>query len=206
MKQYHALSESIRWRMLVEVAKAGIQEAGYTLVSREPGRGLSNVWNATKGKAKFKIAIKTTQDRAIAFPPMNSGKNWKTLDNVDMIAIASTDSKTEPTEVEVHLLKASVVRDNFNLAYKARTKAGQKNKDGYGMWVSMNPVQNEVLNVGAGFIKNSKPVATYPIEPLLEALNLPDDPAPNETENVGPANMQDLVDQIIKGIGQRLVA
>src|SRR5580658_2824944 len=101
---WNDLSEYARtWRVLVHGAKKGAAEAGYTM-SRLPGRGLSNVWQVQKnGKAQI-AAIRTTRDRHIAFPPLEGGKKWKTLDDVDLVIVAATDSKHDPKKVAVYIL------------------------------------------------------------------------------------------------------
>ena len=107
------LSESERWRLMVDAAKAGMAAQGYSL-ARVPGRGMSNVWNVTKDGETRMASIRTTRDRYIAFPPLEGGTKWKTLDDVEMVAVATVDSKDAPEKVEVYLFPADDVRQRFN--------------------------------------------------------------------------------------------
>lgn len=163
------LPESARWRLMVDAAKKGAEAAGYKL-TRVPGRGLSNVWTLEMNGKKQLTAIRTTRDRWLAFPPLQGGKKWKTLDDVDLVVVATVDAKEDPKQVEVYILPAKHVREHFNTALAARAKAGYKNLDNFGMWVGLDPDPRGIAtSVGSGIIKNYKPVAVYAIEPLIAA-------------------------------------
>ena len=60
---------------------------------------------------------------------MEKGTKWKTLSDVDLVAVASVDDRDNPENIEVYLFPAADVRKRFNAAYKARTKGGLKVKD-----------------------------------------------------------------------------
>lgn len=163
--RWNELTEAGRiWHVLVHAAKKGAEEAGYTL-SRVPGRGLSNVWTLQKdGKAQV-ASIRTTRDRWIAFPPLEGGKKWKTLDDVELVIVAATDSKKNPKTVEVYIFPASDVRKRFDASYAARIKEGFVMRDDFGMWVNLDPDhRGTVWSVGSGIIKDYKRVALYPME------------------------------------------
>ncbi len=91
------LSEAARWRLLVDAAKQAAGKAGYKL-TRVPGRGLSNIWSMEKGGKTQMAAIRTTRDRWIAFPPLNGGTEWKTLDDVKLVVVAAVELEREPTK------------------------------------------------------------------------------------------------------------
>src|SRR5690348_1183574 len=73
------MGESAAWHLMVSAALKGGQKLGYAL-ERQPGRGLSNVYEATKDGKMHIVSVRTTRDRWIAFPPLDGGKGWKTLD------------------------------------------------------------------------------------------------------------------------------
>ena len=165
----NTLSESARWRLLVDAAKQGAQEQGYVL-SRIPGRGLSNVWNMEKDGKSQVGAIRTTRDLWIAFPPLEGGTKWKTLDDAELVVVASVDSKDDPQNIEIYIFPAQEVRKRFNAAYAARMKAGHVQKDNYGMWVALHPDERGIASsVGSGIAKQYPAVAIYSIEALMAA-------------------------------------
>lgn len=161
------LPDSARWRLMVDAAKAGMMAKGYAL-ERVPGRGMSNVWNVTKdGKTRI-ASIRTTRDRYIAFPPLEGGARWKTLDDVELVVVATVDSKDAPERVEVYLFPAGDVRQRFNASYAARLKEGQSIKDNFGMWVGLDRDDRGIAaSVGAGILEKYEPIANYAIADLL---------------------------------------
>jgi len=155
------------YRVLVHAAKTGASEAGFQL-TRKPGRGLSNVWDVTKDGSTMAASIRTTRDRWFAFPPLNGGKKWKTLDDVDLVIVAAVNNKENPTKAEVYLFNAQEVRERFDAAYKARAAAGQILKDNFGMWVALDdPNRGLPADTGSGLAKKYKPIATYDIADLM---------------------------------------
>ena len=161
------LSESERWRLMVDAAKAGMAAQGYSL-ARVPGRGMSNVWNVTKDGETRMASIRTTRDRYIAFPPLEGGTKWKTLDDVELVAVATVDSKDAPEKVEVYLFPADDVRRRFNASYAARAKEGQSIKDNFGMWVGLDRDDRGIAaSIGTGILEHYKPIGVYAITDLL---------------------------------------
>jgi hypothetical protein len=161
------LSETVRWRLMVNAAKKAMEAQGYSL-ARVPGRGLSNIWNITKDGKTQAASIRTTRDRYIAFPPLEGGARWKTLDDVEMVIVATVDSKEDPENVEVYLFPADDVRKRFNAHYAARTKDGQTIKDNFGMWVGLDRDDRSLASsIGTGIIDHYKRIAVYPIADLL---------------------------------------
>lgn len=166
----NSLPEGQRWRLLVDAALKAMEAEGYSL-NRVPGRGLSNIWNVEKNGKKFVASIRTTRDRWIAFPPLDGGKKWKTLDEVDVVAVAAVDSKENPRNIEVYVFPADDVRKRFNDAFAARTKAGQVNKDKYGMWVGLDQDKRGIAaSVGSGIVDYHKPIANYSIDALISEV------------------------------------
>jgi len=161
------LSETVRWRLMVEAAKKGAISQGYAL-QRVPGRGLSNIWTITKDGKPQRASIRTTRDRWIAFPSLAKGTKWRTLDDVEVVIVASVDSREEPENVEVYIFPADEVRKRFHAAYAARVNDGQKVRDNFGMWVGLDRDERGIAaSVGSGIIEKYKRVEVYPIEELL---------------------------------------
>jgi len=196
--QFDALSESNRWRTLVDAAKRAAQEQGYAL-SRVPGRGMSNVWNIEKNGKILVASIRTTRDRWIAFPPLEGGKKWKTLDGVGAVIVAALDSKDDAKNVEVYYFPADEVRARFNAAYAARAKDGHKIPDNFGMWIALDPDSRGIASsVGAGLAAKYKPIATYPLDALLSAMpSSPEQEVPTgedvEPEESRPASIAEVM-------------
>ncbi len=199
---WNELSEYARtWRVLVHAAKKGAADAGYTM-SRLPGRGLSNVWEVKKDGKTHVAAIRTTRDRHIAFPPLEGGKKWKTLDDVDLVIVAATDSKKDPKKVEVYIFPASDVRKRFDDSYAARTEDGHVVRNNYGMWLSLDPDHRPgPSRVGSGIIKNYERAGLYPMETLVaeaKALTWSDGDAepdaPLEEDEVQPTTIAEVMD------------
>ena len=162
------LSETVRWHLLVNAAKKAADAEGYSM-ERVPGRGLSNIWNVTKDGETKVASIRTTRDRWIAFPPLESGTKWKTLDDVDTVIVATVDSKEEPENIEFYIFPADDVRKRFDAAYAARQKNGQSVKDNFGMWIGLDQDKRGIASsVGSGIIDHYKCVATYAIPDLLD--------------------------------------
>ena len=81
------------WRILVGAATRAMEEKGFEL-SRIPGRGRSNIWDIRKDGDKKRASIRTTKDKWFAFPPLEGGKKWATLDDVDVVVVSAVDAKT----------------------------------------------------------------------------------------------------------------
>jgi hypothetical protein len=155
------------WRVLVEAGKRGAHEEGHKL-TRVAGRGMSNVWVAEKNGKKVKAAIRTTRDRWIAFQPVDGGKRWKTLDDVEVVIVVAVDSKDDPQNVEVYMLPAIEVRHRFEEAFTARTEAGQVPTDNFGMWVCLDhDPRGLAASIGSGITEKFRPIAVYSIASLL---------------------------------------
>lgn len=164
---FKQLDASTRWKVLVHAVRKGAESKGYAM-KRHPGRGLSNIWDVQRGGEKRIAAIRTTQDRYIAFPPLNGGKKWKTLTDVDLVYVGAVDSKDEPTKVEVYCFDAKEVRQQFDAAYKARVSDGHIVKDNFGLWVNLDPDNRNIASsVGAGIAAKHKPIAVFALDDLI---------------------------------------
>ncbi len=158
------MPNQIPWPVLVDAAKRGLEKEGYML-RRVPGRGRSNTWEAHRNGKVRRVSIRTTNDRWIAFPPMNGGSKWKTLDDVDLVAVAAVDDRDEPKAIEVYIFEAAEVRSRFVAAHAARTKAGFVVRDDFGMWVNLDEDHRRLpASVGSGLASEHQSIAVYPIE------------------------------------------
>jgi hypothetical protein len=156
-------------RRLVEAAKRAMQQQGFKL-EKLPGRGLSNVWRVEKDGKVQKACIRTTQDRWYAFPPLENGTKWKTLDDVDSVIVSAVDAKNGPKAAQVYLFPAPEVRKRFDAAYQARTENGDRvQRDKYGMWVNLDIDERGIASsVGSGMANDYPQIATFPLWSLPE--------------------------------------
>jgi len=153
-----------KWRVLVKAAKRTLSEQGYAL-EKVPGRGKSNIWRITKdGKTQI-ASIRTTQDRWIAFPPLNGGTQWKTLDDADLVVVATVDDCASPKAIETYIFPADEIQKRFHDAYHARIEAGQVVTDNFGMWVALDKDKRNIpASIGSGVIDKYPPVAIYGVK------------------------------------------
>lgn len=152
-------SNTRKWHILVEAAKKSLESSGY-IIERLPGRGRSNIWKIEKDGHSQLASIRTTQDRWIAFPPLE-GK-WKTLNDVDLVLVAAVDDRNDPKNVDVYLFPADEVRERFDASYKARIEAGQKVRDNFGMWVCLDKDNRGVAaSAGSGISEEHEKIAAY---------------------------------------------
>ncbi len=159
--QFNQMSRTERRRVLVDAAKRALTETTAEL-RRLPGRGRSNVWAAEESGRIKRVAIRTTQDRWFAFPPMENGTKWKTLSDVDVVVVAAVDNRDDPKHVEVYRFDAGEVRKRFDESYAARTGAGQSEPDGYGMWVGLDVDRRGLpASVGSGLASVYPPIRTH---------------------------------------------
>jgi len=200
--------ETDRWQFLVDAAKRGVEEQGYQL-DRQPGRGLSNVWNLRRNGSVQTASIRTTRDRSFAFPPLDGGTKWKTLDDVDLVVVAAVDSKAQPRNIEVYLFPAEEVRKRFAASYAARRDAGLVVRDDFGMWVGLDADARGVpASIGSGIAVQHKPIAVYPIDSLTSsATKRPSVPlatsAPFESE-AAPASHFSTIADVMSWARQRV--
>jgi hypothetical protein len=160
------MGESIAWRLMVDAALQGARGQGYEL-KRRPGRGLSNTYIMTKDGGSQSVSLRTTRDRWVAFPPLDDGKRWKTLDDVDMVLVSAVDNRLNPQNVEVYLFPGDEVRKRFNASYAARVGAGHTVRNDYGMWVPLDKGLDDVPSqVGHSLAVDYPPIARFTLNEL----------------------------------------
>jgi hypothetical protein len=191
------MGQSAAWHLMVRGAIKGAEQAGYSL-KRQPGRGLSNTYEVTKdGKTKV-ASVRTTQDRWIAFPPLEKGTRWKTLDDVELVLVSAVDNRENPQNVDVYLFPADEVRKRFDASYAARIKQGHTVRDDYGMWVMLDKGDNEVPSqVGHSLALDYPAIARFSIDELEAEMGDStadeDEGAPVEPLDVGNPVEGDLL-------------
>lgn len=166
------MEASERWHLMVSAALKGTSDLGYSH-KRQPGRGLSNTYEMTKNGATQVASVRTTRDRWIAFPPLEGGTKWKTLDDADLVIVASVDDRENPEFVEVYLFSADEVRKRFDASYEARRKHGHNMRDNFGMWVTLDRGDDEVpTQVGHSLAVDFPYIARFSIAELAADLDL----------------------------------
>ena len=129
------------------------------------------MWEVTLAGKNARLAIRTTQDRYIAFNPLDSGTSWKTLDDVELVAVAAVDAvddHIDPQDIDVYLFEADHVRKHFNDAHAAKIADGQTVTDNFGMWVGLDADNRDIpASVGSGIAVGHEPIATFSMSELL---------------------------------------
>lgn len=182
-----------RWHLLVDTALQALEEKGYR-ARKVPRKGRQNIWSIEQDGDEKLIAIRTSQDRWFAFPPLD-GNHWKTLDDVDLVVVATVDDKDHPRKAEVYLFPADEVRRRFNEAFAARVEAGRTGMSDFGMWVALDIHETGGANdVGSGIIESYPPISIIPLEidtPELTASSaLATENSVISSHNAGQPNVQ----------------
>ncbi len=136
---FEQLGPQDAWQVLNRAVTLALKEAGYEL-SRVPGRGRSNVHQITKSGKTQVATIRTSRDRWIAYPPLDGGKRWKTLDDSDVVIISTVDDRYKPHNVEVYQMSKDAVRKAFDKAYAEKIKIGRVVTNNFGMWISLDKI------------------------------------------------------------------
>jgi hypothetical protein len=89
------ISDTHIWARMNGALKKAAVEKGYQL-TRLPGRGRSNVWEVRKAGHLMKASFRTTTNRWIAFPPLDHGARFKTLEDVELVFVAAVDDPETP--------------------------------------------------------------------------------------------------------------
>lgn len=197
------MGQGAAWHLMVRGALKGAEQAGYTL-KRQPGRGLSNTYEMTKGGETKVASVRTTQDRWIAFPPLENGTRWKTLDDVDLVLVSAVDDRYNPQNVDVYLFPAEEVRRRFDASYAARIAEGHTVRDDYGMWVLLDKGDDQVISqVGHSLAVDYPAIAHFTIDELEGEV--PDrSSSRNEEEPADPMDSEKPVDDQLNTIAEVL--
>jgi hypothetical protein len=160
------MGETASWRLMVSAALEGAKQAGYAM-KRQPGRGLSNTYEMTKdGKTQI-ASVRTTRDRYIAFPPLDGGKKWKTLDTADLVLVSAVTDPGDPQSVDVYLFPGEEVRKRFDASYAARIANGHTVREDFGMWVMIDEGDETIVSqVGHGLAVDYPAIAHFTIDEL----------------------------------------
>lgn len=160
------------WRLMVGAAIEGAKRIGYEL-KRQPGRGLSNTYDAIKDGKTLTVSVRTTRDRWFAYQPVEGGTRWKTLDEVELVLVSAVDDPADPRNVDVYLFPADEVRKRFDASYAARSGNGNTMRDGFGMWVKLDAGDPSVPSqVGAGLADDYPAIARFSLDELEASATL----------------------------------
>ena len=195
--QYKKLSASRKRNMLVEAAVRTLEEAGLA-PGRMPGRGRSNTWRIEEDGQQKRVSIRTTQNRWLAFPPLEGGTRWKTLDDVDAVVVAAVDAPDNPRHVEVYRFNAKEVRRRFDAAYAARREAGHVLQDNYGVWVCLDADDRGIAaSAGAGLAQAYPRIARFSLEglPVQDGARPEAAPAGSALASREAQNFAEILDQ-----------
>lgn len=162
------LSDTEAWAVLNLAIKKAAEGQGYAL-ERYPGRGRSNVWDVSKGGRSRKASFRTTRDGWIAYPPLDKGTRFRTLNDVEVVFAAAVDDPDDPQRIVVYEFPADIVRERFRASYNARIEAGQVVRDKFGMWVKLERDQSgRAAGVGSGLAEEYDPIGEYDIASLMD--------------------------------------
>lgn len=128
--------------------------------------GLTGVWTG-------RCSVRTTQDRWASIGEDENG--WRTLDDVDWVAVAALDDKRAPSAVDIYFFAVQDFRAAFDEAKAARVKAGQALTRG-GVWVALDKVDSDrATAVASGFKDKALWHVRYPLSPVAAAVEGPPD-------------------------------
>ncbi len=137
-------------RRLRALGEAALRKEGWAV---EPaGVGKSSMRRISRG-ADVKLAtIRTSQDTWVAFPRNDTDSGWSTLEDADVVVLASVDNPVAANHLKAHVVNADTVRAHFDRAYSARVAALHQIQKGRGVWISLyeKEAQSPTNLVGAG--------------------------------------------------------
>lgn len=150
---------------LWEAGLETLKQRGWSVL-RVPGAGKSSLRQITKDGQSKLVAIRTTQDRWMAFPRTKDDAGWLTLDDVDLVMAVSVDDTDEPKMALVHLFEQKDIKARYDRAYAARKRAGRSIPVGRGVWISLyrEECASPVSLVGAGAGLAFPPIALVPLD------------------------------------------
>ena len=170
--QFSEMSSSEQRNILVHAATRALIEQG-SEPERIPGRGRASNWIIKRNGGQTRVTIRTTTDRWIAFPPLEGGKKWKTLSDVDLVVVAAVDETNNPKMAEVYQFDADELRMRFDQSYAARTLAGHTIQDNFGMWVGLDRYNSDSpIYVGSGLVDMCQRKDNYEISELISEVSL----------------------------------
>ena len=187
---------------LFNAALRALRERGWT-TSRVSGAGRSSVRRIAKDGREVLVSIKTTQDRFIGFVPSEDGNSWETLDDVEMIIVASVDDSVPPRTALVHQFDAAEVQSRFDLTMKVRRASGIKDKEsGRGPWLPLykrDPTKPRYAGGGLGL--DFPPIARYALADLPAKREIDSEipavgvktPAPEKGSKIPPTSGSSVI-------------
>ncbi len=144
-----------------EMVARAISEHG-SAVTPLSGRGQpKGAVLSLKGAWSGRCSVRTTQDRWASIGEDENG--WRTLDDVDWVAVAALDDKRVPSAVDIYFFAVQDFRSAFDEAKAARIQAGQALTRG-GVWVALDKVESgRATAVASGFKDKALWHERYPL-------------------------------------------
>lgn len=141
-------------KFLRTTAVQELQKLGYK-VERIPRAGKGSLRRITKDGISKVATIRTSQDAWIAFPRNTDDTGWSTLEEADVVVVASLAEKGG-NRANFHLMDADDIRARFNRAREAKLKADHVMPTGRGVWISLYnkeaAVPVSMVGAGAGLL------------------------------------------------------
>lgn len=137
-------------RRLRDLGEAALRKEGWAV---EPaGVGKSSMRRISRGADVRLATIRTSQDTWVAFPRNDTDSGWSTLEDADVVVLASVDNPVAASRLKVHVVDADTARAHFDRAYSARVAAMHQIQKGRGVWISLyeKEAQTPTNLVGAG--------------------------------------------------------
>lgn len=161
---FNSLSRGESRRVLITSALDALKDEGFDLKKkRGMGRGPSQVYIAKRDGKEQLLSIRTTRNRWFAFPPFDGG--WKTLDDVDLVAVSAVDNPENPEKAEVYLFSAKSVRDKLDAEHAVRKANGYVITENVGLWIYLDPIEDEDQgSMGSGLASDETRIAEIPFD------------------------------------------
>lgn len=137
------------------------------------GFGKKRIYRISRSGETYLVSAKTTQDTWFAYLPIDNGSSWQTLEDVDVVLVASVDNKENPREARVHWIPADRVSACLSAslaeALKRSNKAAHPTQ---GHWISLYEQADKVTGAGLGIEFPAK--RTQPM-PIMQNNEKPDE-------------------------------
>ncbi|MGO1076295.1 hypothetical protein [Inquilinus sp. CA228] len=156
------------WTIMAECVEKALRASGYGFDAPPHYTGRSIIWSVSKDGKAQKVAVRTCRDGWFAFAKRPDGE-WKTLSEVDLVAVAATDRKQNPRHVEIFLFPAKEVGKRLDQNVEARKAAGHKVDAAKGIWIGLERKgADSPTSAGSGLAEIHPAIGDYTIMKLPE--------------------------------------
>lgn len=156
---FQALSKPARKTYLFELAERALRDEGWT-IQRIPRCRKHGLRQILRNGETLTVAIRTSQDTAVAFPRKADDTGWETLDDADLVLVATVDVKDDPKSCLVFQFDGAEMRRRFDASYRARLDAGHSVPLERGIWLQMFIPEDKSVatRVGGGLAIGKRPI------------------------------------------------